>query len=269
MSQCAVAEPHGRERMLVVDDEPRIRSLIQTRLHEPADPCSKAACRFARNLRPRRRVAGRILGLELGADDDLISRLRSPNWRRGVICCPELSKVPRADQAHCHGVQPAGTAGGEGWGTDLADQDPGGHLERHPRSPCRHPRRRCASGPAGLRLEQGLKNPELILTARGHPTSRSGAMSSNAHRALDRGTPLQAFTDRGPAAAPSRLTCLRPLTHGRGARAAPCASERLRCRRLSRPDRNGGDPAGYPSADRTAPDGAGPGILKECEAMAP
>jgi hypothetical protein len=120
-----------------------------------------------------------------------------------------------------------------------------------------------------LRLEQGLKNPELILTARGHPTSRSGAVSSNARRALDRGTPLQAFTDRGPAAAPSRLTCLRPLTHGRGARAAPCASERLRCRRLSRPDRNGGDPAGYPSADRTAPDGAGPGILKECEAMAP
>lgn len=32
MVQCEVAEPHGSERILVVDDEPRNRSLIETRL---------------------------------------------------------------------------------------------------------------------------------------------------------------------------------------------------------------------------------------------
>ena len=111
MVQCAVAEPHGGERILVVDDEPRIRSLIETRLQlcgyrvALAGDGEEAVESFQRQpadlvildlMLPRLdgygvleavravsdvpvlmltacdRVEERILGLELGADDYLV-----------------------------------------------------------------------------------------------------------------------------------------------------------------------------------------------------
>ena len=141
MAQSAVAVRQGCERILVVDDEPPIRNLIETRLrlhgynvvvagdgeeavacfrHEPADlvildlmlPLLDGygvleALRAMSDvpvlmLTACDRVADRILGLELGADDYLIKPFSLSELEARIRCL-----LRRAQQS-----PPSGSAGG-------------------------------------------------------------------------------------------------------------------------------------------------------------